>query len=132
MRTRVLVIQDNATHMALASALLEKLDCEVLRARSAEVGLALAREALPEVVLMDMRLPGMDGLAATRSLKADPATAHIKVIVLTSFRDEEAGSPFEAGADAFLSKPYHYQELQEVLKGLGVGYGSVKPAPAGR
>lgn len=114
-RPTVLIVEDNVAHMELAAFVLEKLGCAVLRAASAEEGLALAREKLPDAVLVDIRLPGMGGLEATRALKADAATASIKVIVVTSFRDDEHASAAGTGADRFLRKPYHYRELADAL-----------------
>lgn len=119
---RILVIEDSAANLKLAEFLLAREGHEVLRAVDAQQGLALARSAHPELVLMDIQLPGMDGLTATRHLKADPETRSIKVIALTAFAmkgDEE--KMLAAGCDGYLAKPYHYREfLDKVSAALAV------------
>lgn len=115
----VLVIEDNPANMKLAVVLLEKVGHEVLQARDAESGLRMARERQPALVVMDIQLPGMDGLAATRLLKKDAATAHIKVLALTALAmsgDEDRIR--YAGCDAYLSKPLRYQALWRELARL--------------
>ena len=81
---RILIIEDNPANMKLASMLLHTAGHTVLRAEDAETGLTLARADHPDVILMDVQLPGMDGLAATALLKKDPATAAIPIIALTA------------------------------------------------
>ena len=91
----ILVIEDNPSNMKLAVFLLTKEGHEVLQAPDAEEGLRIARQRLPVLILMDVQLPGMDGLAATRLLKADAATHHIKIVALTAFAmrgDQEKNS----------------------------------------
>ncbi len=108
----VLVIEDNPANLKLARLVLSSAGYEVLVAESAEAGIALVREQRPDLVLMDIRLPDMDGIAATRVLKEDPATAAIPLIALTAFAmkgDEERIRI--AGCDGYLSKPYRFEEL---------------------
>lgn len=81
---RVLVIEDNPVNMKLAALLLHKAGHAVLCAVDAEAGLIVARADQPDLILMDIQLPGMNGLAATALLKQDPATAAIPVIALTA------------------------------------------------
>ena len=103
---RILVIEDNALNLELATDLLAAKGCAVLQARTAEEGLRLAREAFPDLVLMDLSLPRMDGLCATKTIKADPATCHLKVIALTAHAmngDEQIA--LKAGCDGYLTKP---------------------------
>jgi len=109
---KVLVIEDNPVNMKLALLLLHNAGHGVLCADDAESGLTLARAALPDLVLMDFQLPGMDGLAATALLKQDPATAAIPVIALTALTQEVAQA---AGCDAFVAKPLHYAELYAAI-----------------
>lgn len=110
--TTILIVEDNPQHMMLAATLLELNGYAVLKAENAEDGLALARSRQPDLVLMDIKLPGMDGLEAVKQLRADAATRAIKVIVLTSFRDEYPEAEILAsGADAFLPKPYHHKDF---------------------
>ncbi len=114
---RVLVIEDHLINMELAVLLLEKGGHSVLCARNAEDGLVLARSELPDVILMDIQLPSMDGLTATRLLKADPITCVIPVIALTALAmkgDEERIRA--AGCDGYLAKPLRYQMLWQVIE----------------
>ena len=109
---RILIIEDNATNMTLAVFLLQSAGHAVISAIDAEAGLTLAREELPDLVLMDIQLPGMDGLQATRLLKEDAATRAIPVIALTALAmkgDEERIRA--AGCDGYIAKPMRYQEF---------------------
>lgn len=102
----ILIIEDNPLNLELASDLLEAAGYIVLRANAAEEGLQLARESRPDLVLMDVSLPGMDGLEATAALKKDPATARIPVVALTAHAmkgDEEKA--MSAGCAGYLTKP---------------------------
>lgn len=120
MTATVLVIEDNPANMKLATLLLERAGYRVLQAGDAAAGIALAREQQPDLVLMDIQLPGMDGLQATGLLKADAATRRIKVIALTAFAmkgDEQR--MILAGCDGYIAKPIQYKNfLAEVAKWL--------------
>jgi two-component system cell cycle response regulator DivK len=108
----ILVIEDNPTNMTLAVFLLQSAGHTVLSATDAEAGLTLAREAHPTLILMDIQLPGMDGLEATALLKGDEATRAIPVIALTALAmkgDEERIRA--AGCDGYIAKPMRYQEF---------------------
>ena len=103
---KVRVVEDNVTNMTLAVFLLKSVGHTVLSATDAEAGLALARDEQPELILMDIQLPGMDGLAAIAILKADEATRSIPVIALTALAmkgDEERIRA--AGCDGYIAKP---------------------------
>ncbi len=116
---RILVIEDNPANMKLACVLLSKAGHEVLSATDAETGLTLARSAQPALILMDIQLPGMDGLAATALLKKDPVTASIPVIALTALAmkaDQEKSQV--AGCEAYIAKPLRYQELYDTINAL--------------
>ncbi len=116
---RVLVIEDNAANMKLASLLLRNVQHTVLSAQDAESGLMMARAELPDLILMDIQLPGMDGLAATALLKRDPATAAIPVIALTAMamkEDQERSKV--AGCDGYIAKPLRYQHLYAAIDAL--------------
>jgi two-component system cell cycle response regulator DivK len=114
---KIVIIEDNPANMKLAAFLLHRAGHEVLQATDAESGLALIREHLPALVLMDVQLPGMDGIKATRRLKADPATAHIMVIALTShaMQGDEA-TMRAAGCDGYMPKPFHHRELLAMVE----------------
>jgi len=103
---RVLVVDDNAVNRRLLQVLLHSRGYEVCEAASAPEAFATLRETPPHVILMDLRLPGMDGLTATRRLKADPATSEIPVVAVTSYAmkgDEETART--AGCCAYVTKP---------------------------
>jgi two-component system, cell cycle response regulator DivK len=109
---RVLVVEDNPANMALAVFLLQKAGHTAIRATDAEAGLTLARGEQPHLILMDMQLPGMDGLEATALLKGDDATRAIPVIALTALAmkgDEERIRA--AGCDGYIAKPMRYKEF---------------------
>ena len=115
----VLVIEDNPANMKLASLLLRNVGHAVLCATDAETGLTLARAERPDLILMDIQLPGMDGFAATAMLKQDPATAGIPVIALTAMAMKEDQEKSQAaGCDAYISKPLRYQELYAAIGAL--------------
>jgi two-component system cell cycle response regulator DivK len=115
----ILVVEDNLANMKLAALLLRNAGHQVLAAADAESGLAAARAERPDLVLMDLQLPGMDGLAATALLKADPATAAIPVIALTALamKDDRARS-LAAGCDGYIAKPLRYRELYALIDAL--------------
>jgi two-component system cell cycle response regulator DivK len=116
---RVLVIEDNAANMKLACFLLRNAGHTVLCAVDAEVGLSLARTEHPELILMDLQLPGMDGLAATALLKHDLATAAIPVIAVTALAMKaDRKKSEEAGCDAYIAKPLRYKELYAAIDTL--------------
>lgn len=113
----VLVIEDNPTNMTLAVFLLQSVGHTVLMATDAEAGLTLARERQPDLILMDIHLPGMDGLEATAQLKRTDATRHIPVIALTALAmkgDEERIRA--AGCDGYIAKPMRYKEFLAAIQ----------------
>jgi two-component system cell cycle response regulator DivK len=116
---RILIIEDNAANMKLAILLLRNAGHTALCAADAETGLVCSRTDRPDMILMDMQLPGMDGLTATTVLKQDPATADIPVIALTAMamKDDEEKA-MAAGCDAYISKPLRYQELYAMIDAL--------------
>jgi two-component system, cell cycle response regulator DivK len=117
--SRILVVEDNPANMKLASLLLRNAGHEALCAVDAESGLTLARAQQPDLILMDIQLPGMDGLAATALLKADPATAGIPIIALTAMAmKEDREKTRAAGCDGYIAKPLRYQELYAAIDSL--------------
>ncbi len=118
---RILVVEDSPVNMALTVAILENAGHVVLQAERAGQGISMARELRPDLILMDLQLPDLDGLAATRLLKSDPATADLPVIALTAFAmkgDEDQTRA--AGCDSYVTKPIRYKEfLAEVNAVLG-------------
>lgn len=117
--TTVLVIEDNPANMKLALLLLKNAGHAVLCATDAETGLMLARAERPDLILMDIQLPGIDGLAATALLKQHPATAAIPVLALTAMAmkaDQE--KILVAGCDGYIAKPLRYKELYAAIEKL--------------
>jgi CheY-like chemotaxis protein len=117
MTEKILVVEDNPYNLQLATDLLEAKGFRVVHARTAEDGLCLARQDAPDLVLMDLSLPGMDGLAATQVLRADPRTRHLVVIALTAHAmkgDEEIA--LRAGCDGYLSKPINTRTFTDTIR----------------
>jgi two-component system, cell cycle response regulator DivK len=113
----ILLVEDNATNMKLSLFLLESANHTVLTATNAEAGLALAKEQRPGLILMDIQLPGMDGLEATARLKADETTKDIPVLALTALAmkgDEERIRA--AGCDGYIAKPLDYKQFLATIK----------------
>ena len=115
----VLYVEDNEFNRKLVRHLLGRTSYRLIEAVDGEAGVATAREAVPDLIIMDIQLPKLSGLEATRQLRADPVTAPIPVIVITSFAlagDEEKAR--EAGAAAYLAKPYSPRELLQMIRQL--------------
>lgn len=118
---RILVVEDNPANMKLAVLLLTQAGHETLQAADAETALRLVRDRQPHLVLMDVQLPGMDGLAATRLLKSQADTCGIKIIALTALAMPGDRERIQAaGCDGYIAKPIRYKEfLREVATALG-------------
>ncbi len=115
--TKIVLIEDNPVNMKLNVFLLNSAGHQVLQAINAEDGMELIRAELPALVLMDIQLPGMDGLTATRLLKADPELAHIKVIAVTAHAmSGDEAILRAAGFDGYLPKPVHHLDLVTMVK----------------
>jgi two-component system cell cycle response regulator DivK len=105
--------------MKLATLLVRNAGHTPLFAVDAETGLTLARAEQPDLILMDIQLPGMDGLAATRLLKSDSVTAAIPIIALTALAmKDDKEKTTAAGCDAYIAKPLRYQELYAAIDAL--------------
>ena len=103
---RVLIVDDNLLNIELASFVLGAAGLPVDAARDAEQALGRVAEAMPDVILMDIQMGGMDGLALTRKLKADPATCHISIVAFTAYAMRGDEERFRvAGCDGYISKP---------------------------
>jgi two-component system cell cycle response regulator DivK len=110
--SNILVVEDNASNLQLVQFILEGAGHCIHAARDAEAALLFAATEPVDLVLMDIHLPGMDGLEATRQLKQDQHTAHIPVIALTALAmtGDEARTR-AAGCDGYLAKPFPYRAL---------------------
>jgi two-component system cell cycle response regulator DivK len=114
---KILIVEDNPSNLKLVMMLLRRVGHEVLSAVDAESGMALALSQHPDLILMDIQLPGMDGLTATRQLKLDPATAAIPIIALTALAmKEDEPKAIAAGCDAYIAKPLRYQQLYPAIE----------------
>ena len=106
MKRRILLIEDNEQNRYMITFLLEKHGYEVIEAADGPVGIDLARQIDPSLILLDIQLPGMDGYAVARELNGDPATAHIPIVAVSSYAmlgDYERG--LGAGCSGYIDKP---------------------------
>ena len=113
---KILVIEDNVLNMKLVRSLLKIGKFEILEAEDAESGIQLIRQHLPDLVLMDVQLPGMNGLKATRMIKRDPTIKEIPIVALTSYAmqgDEEKAA--EAGCSGYITKPIDTKSFLQVI-----------------
>lgn len=103
----ILYVEDNELNRKMLRHLLRGTSYRLIEAPDGETGITMAREQRPDLILMDVQLPKISGIEATRALRAEPATAHTPIIAITSFAlsgDEQRAK--EAGASAYLAKPY--------------------------
>ena len=113
----ILYIEDNEYNRKIVRQWLGRTSYQLVEAVDGESGVALAQQLVPQLILMDVQLPKMSGLDATRALKADPRTSDIPIIVITSFAlsgDREKAAV--AGADNYLAKPYSPRELLALVR----------------
>jgi two-component system cell cycle response regulator DivK len=112
MSKRILVIEDQEDNRRILRYLLKSADYEVVEAVTGEDGVALAERELPDLILMDIQLPGLDGYEATRRIKGNQALRHIPIIVVTSYAlSGDDVKAFEAGCDAYVTKPFNPRQL---------------------
>jgi two-component system, cell cycle response regulator DivK len=105
-RPRILIVEDNPLNLELASDLLEASGFEVIWAQTGEGAIKLAQEAQPHLILMDLSLPGMDGIEATKALKANSQTSHIPIVAVTAHAmkgDEQKA--LAVGCEGYITKP---------------------------
>jgi CheY-like chemotaxis protein len=119
MSAKILVVDDNPTNLKLVSDVLAFEGHDILKAGDAEEAQIVLAGTLPDLILMDIALPGMDGLSLTRKLKADERTRHIRIVALTAFAmkgdDQKA---FDAGCDGYITKPIDTRKLPEQVAAL--------------
>jgi CheY-like chemotaxis protein len=129
---RILIVDDNAANLKLARILLATEGYDVRTASEATEALAVLADFHPAVILMDIQLPGMDGLELTRRLKADPQTRDIAILALTAYAmkgDEER--MIAAGCDGYISKPIDSRRLGEQVA-ASIRSGPGQPEESGR
>ncbi len=122
MSGRVLIVEDDRVSQKMARDALRAAGYETDEVNSGELALQKVAESTPDLVVMDIRLPGMDGLETTRRLKADPGTAAIPVVAVTAHAMPEDESLIrEAGCDAYIPKPLRFSALLSVVRDLLAG-----------
>lgn len=115
----ILYVEDNEFNLKMVRQLLARTAYRLIEATDGELGVATALQEVPDLILMDIQLPKMSGLEATRQLRADPRTASIPIIVITSFAlsgDDQKAK--DAGATAYITKPYSPRELLQTIRKL--------------
>ncbi|MBA3528672.1 MAG: response regulator [Propionibacteriaceae bacterium] len=120
---RILVVEDNPLNLKLVRDVLQVAGYEVVEARSGEEGVELAGDLFPDLVLMDLQLPGMDGSEALRHLREDPRLSGVPVVAVTAFAmKEDRERAYLAGFDGYLEKPISVRALPDQIRGfLGSG-----------
>ena len=115
----ILYVEDNELNRKIVRDLLRRTSYRLIEAPDGESGMALAREQRPDLILMDIQLPKVSGIEATRTLRGEPATADTPIIAITSFAlggDEQRAK--DAGASAYLAKPYSPFDLLTMIRKL--------------
>jgi two-component system, cell cycle response regulator DivK len=115
----ILYVEDNEFNLKMVRQLLARTAYRLIEATDGELGVATALKEVPDLILMDIQLPKMSGLEATRQLRANPSTAAIPIIVITSFAlsgDDQKAK--DAGATAYITKPYSPRELLQTIRDL--------------
>ena len=119
----VLIIEDNEKNMKLVRDILQAKGYETAEAVNAEDGIKLALERVPDLVLMDIQLPGMNGMEALKVLRSDPKTAKVPVVAITaSVMTQDRKQIMDTGFDGFIEKPINLKEF------LAAVQGAIKPA----
>ncbi len=113
----ILYVEDNELNRKIVRDLLRRTSYRLLEAPDGEAGMTMAREERPDLILMDIQLPKVSGIEATRTLRTEPATADTPIIAITSFAlsgDEQRAK--DAGASAYLAKPYSPFDLLAMIR----------------
>lgn len=112
MKKRILVVEDTDDNRRILRDLLTSAGFDIIDAEDGEAGVALAAQHRPDLILMDIQLPLVNGYEATRRIKADPDTRHIPVIAVTSYAlSGDETKAFEAGCDGYIAKPFSPRNL---------------------
>lgn len=129
MTQTILLIEDDPLSARLAGLVLDSAGYQVLSAQSGTEGLSIAREVSPDLIVLDLMLPGMDGFEVLSRLRSDPRTSNLKVVIVSSRSqpaDKETAD--KVGADAYLTKPYRKDHLLDAVRSLlGSRAGSSAP-----
>ena len=118
MKKCILVVEDNEKNRKLLSAILQSAGYEIIEAEDGEMGIEMAREKKPILIFMDIQMPGMDGIEATKILKSDPSTSKIPIIAITAYamKEEKEKIISESGCDDYISKPIEIRPFLEKVK----------------
>ena len=115
----ILIVEDNPANLMLAAAVLRRAGHRVAEARSAEEARERLADATPDLILMDVQLPGQDGLVLTRHLKSAPDTRDVVVVAVTAHAmREDRARAIDAGCDGYIAKPINTRTLAEELNGI--------------
>lgn len=115
----ILIVEDNEKNLKLVRDILQFKGYQTVEAKTAEEGIELARTRTPDLILLDIQLPGMDGITALRHLKEDPSRQQIPVIALTALAmDHDREQILAAGFDAYQTKPISIKEFTEVVRNV--------------
>jgi twitching motility two-component system response regulator PilH len=127
---RILIVDDSPSQLMGIRRIVEKLGHEALTAEDGAAGVEMAKRELPDLILMDVVMPNLNGFQATRSISREPTTKHIPVILVTT-KDQETDRMWgmRQGARAYLTKPFSEEELSEVISS-NLGGGEPGPAAA--
>jgi DNA-binding response OmpR family regulator len=117
-RARILIVDDLAPNLRLLEAVLSTAGFEVLPAQSGQEALSIVAQERPDLVLLDIQMPDMDGYEVCRRLRADPATSFLPIVMVTSSEGEDRVAAIEVGADDFVMKPFDHQELLARVRSL--------------
>lgn len=117
--TTILVVDDNTMLRSVMQRRLKRAGWDVLLATNGEEGVAAARASIPDLILMDMTMPVMDGWTATRAIRGDPATRHIPIVAFTAQpMTGENEDPISAGCSGHIAKPFEFSDVLSKIKAL--------------
>ena len=117
--TRILVVEDNPKNMKLVRDVLEYAGYEVIEATSGEDGVRLAEIERPQLILMDLQLPGIDGTEALRRIRGAGEGRHVPVVAVTAFAmHEDRSQAFASGFDGYVEKPINVRNVREQVQGF--------------
>ena len=115
----ILIVEDNEKNLKLVRDVLQVKGYETIEATTAEDGIRLAAERMPDLILMDIQLPGMNGIDARKALRREPSTARIPVVAVTaSVMQQDRKQITEAGFEAYIGKPIHLQEFLATVRAM--------------
>lgn len=112
MTKKILIVEDEISVLELLLKIFELEGYEVLRAKNGDEALRISKELEPDVLILDKRLPDMDGIEVCTSLKSDKATSHLKILILSGMtQDSDFREAYQAKADAYMTKPFRVNRL---------------------